>query len=198
MSLHGWSDVASCWSPGSHLTEQTPSLCWAAMGFCGGKAGWIFAVYVVGPSLRIWAHKKTTTSHSLYLTPLCCFKAAYRAKQLAKFFCNNHKALWGNKSLFTRGKTKQGWERHTHFFKTQPSPLSTSLLPDILYQAFYLFFIHFHNAFSWCDHYPERRLVNLQPFIIHFQLWVHIEHCCLGLICALAPISQLYFVVMIS
>lgn len=196
MSLHGRSDVASCWSPGSHLVEQTPSLRWADMGFVEERLGGFLLFMWSGLPSEYELVKKQLHFHFTCL--LSAASKSHGAKQLAECLCNNYKTLWGNKNLFTHEKTKQGWERHTHFFKTQPWPLSTSLLPDILYQAFYLFFIHFHNAFSWCDHYPERRLVNLQPFIIHFQLWMHIEHCCLGFICAMAPISQLYFVVMIS
>lgn len=82
-------------------------------------------------------------------------------------------------------KTKRPWEWHTHFFKTQPLPFSTSLIPDTLYQAFYLFFIHFHNAFRWCDCYSERRLVNLQPFasilpLVGYWALLFRPHVCIG------------------
>lgn len=41
------SAVASFLSPASHLTEQTPSLCWADMGFVKGGLGKTLAVRVV-------------------------------------------------------------------------------------------------------------------------------------------------------
>lgn len=105
-----------------------------------------------------------------------------------KLFCSEDKTLSGNKKTHIHTcihKTKQGWERHTHFFKTQPSPFSTSLIPDILYQAFYLFFVDFHNAFRWCDRYSERRLVNPQPLASISALgayWALLfrPHVCIG------------------
>lgn len=87
-------------------------------------------------------------SHVLHLN-LPQNASKHRHKR-AKQCCSEDKTLSGNKSTHTHTytrETKQGWERHTHLFKTQPSPFTTLLIPDILYQAFYLFFIDFHNAF---------------------------------------------------
>lgn len=84
---------------------------------------------------------------------------------------------------------------HTHFFKTRQSLISRLLIPDILYQAFYLLFIHFHNDLR-C--YSERSLVNPEPLASILSSGCVLSAAVLGLMCALAPISQLYLVVMIS
>lgn len=111
------------------------------------------------------AISRKITSHFTYASTCLNALQSTRAKEQSNISCSSAAKIWHQeiKRHTYTNKTKRRWSRHTHFFKTQPLPFSTPLIPDTLYQAFYLFFIHFHNAFRWCDCYSERRLVNLQP-----------------------------------
>lgn len=170
-----------------HWANTVSVLSWYRL--CGGEAGQdsvefaVHAVWSESTGCNLMKNNFTLfTSLSLQST---------RAKEQSTIWSysaaktKHYQEIKTHTYTHTTHKTKQGWERHTHFFKTQPCPFSASLIPDILYQAFYLFFIDFHNAFRWCDRYSERRLVNLQPLASISALgayWALLfrPHVCIG------------------
>lgn len=92
------SAVASCLSPGSHLSEQTPPLCRADMGFVEGRLGKTHGFcpscgLVCSWSTMFELTKNNFTPFTLHL-PLCSSKHRLnRAKHHVKLLCRDHTTL---------------------------------------------------------------------------------------------------------
>lgn len=175
--------------PGCHLAEQTLSLCGTDRGFVEAELG--------GSVLFVWsgaprAVSGKLTSHFTYAST--CLGALQNTCAI-RVTCHLALDRGADKTSGNNDTGMHAPRTHTHFFKTGQLLISRLLIPDILYQAFYLLFIHFHNDLR-C--YSERSLVNLEPLASILSSGCVLSAAVLGLMCALAPISQLYLVVMIS
>lgn len=127
--------------PCCHLTEQTSSLCSTDTDFVKGRLNeiWQFAVHVV-------CRVPGVISRKLHTSPSASKHKGRLAKQHLELFCSEDKTVSGNKKAHIHMHTKQSKAEHGTPIPSK-QPLSTSLIPDVLYPSFYLFFIDFHNAF---------------------------------------------------